>query len=910
MKYNSAQLASNKSKLKSTDKPHTEDNQTHSKTHYISLMQSGLKTLSIIEPYFAYPGLEVLKQLSRHLKQEEYKTLHRTINELNRMIMSDDFKQIKSELKEDSQTKKNKPRYFETLFVENLSINEEQEFKEKFLSIRSSKDDFIYQLVVAKSFQDALIALLFNPNIQACVIRYGISYPSKNINSVIKPFIDTIQQFHYPNESEQNLGVILGSVIKKIRPELDIYYVTDTPVIHLSDDVLQFFNRIFYRMEDLQELHLSIIQGIKVRYETPFYTALKDYSQKPTGVFHAMPVSRGNSVFKSNWIDDFGEFYGRNLFLAETSSTTGGLDSLLQPTGPLKKALRLAAKAFNSRHTFFATNGTSTSNKIVLQALIEPDDIVLIDRDCHKSHHYGMVLSGANVVYLDSYPVQEYSMYGAVPLTTIKKRLDDIKKAGRLDKVKMLLLTNCTFDGVVYNIERIMEEVLAIKPDMVFLWDEAWFAFAAFTPAYRQRTAMFVANKLAEKYKTEAYKKEYKNKFAAYQKSGSTEPFALPDPDKVSIRVYATQSTHKTLSSFRQGSMIHIWDEDYERKTEDSFHEVYMTHTSTSANYQILASLDVGRRQVSFEGYELVEKSIEMAMLLRAKINDHPDLKKYFDVLTIKDFIPNEYRQTGQNEYYNKKEGWRRLENAWANDEFVLDPTKINLFIGKTGMDGDTFKNKYLMDLFNIQINKTSRNTVLFMTNIGTTRSSVSYLLSVLLKISKQLDQKMHSLNKAEKTIADNNIYSLTNETPPLPHFSYYHDAFKALPGTPGGKLRDAYFLAYKENVCEYIRLEDCKKVLESGREIVSASFVIPYPPGFPVLVPGQVLNENILTFLLALDVKEIHGFRPELGLRIFTEEALQSQSDKTKHKNLPIPANTAISKNGKSSVQKKIAIN
>ena len=114
--------------------------------------------------------------------------------------------------------------------------------------------------------------------------------------------------------------------------------------------------------------------------------------------------------------------------------------------------------------------------------MVEPGDLVLIDRDCHKSHHYGMVLSGAYPVYLDSYPIEEYSMYGAVPLEHIKEKLLQLKAAGRLDKVKMLLLTNCTFDGLVYNVERVMEEVLAIKPDIIFLWDEAWFAFAGFTP--------------------------------------------------------------------------------------------------------------------------------------------------------------------------------------------------------------------------------------------------------------------------------------------------------------------------------------------------------------------------------------------------------------------------------------------
>ncbi|MDX1472453.1 MAG: aminotransferase class I/II-fold pyridoxal phosphate-dependent enzyme, partial [Flavobacteriaceae bacterium] len=477
---------------------------------------------------------------------------------------------------------------------------------------------------------------------------------------------------------EYELGPLLGEFIRQFRPELDIYYITDTSLTDLKDSTLQQFSRIYYRKEDLQELHLGIIRGVRERFDTPFFSALKEYSQKPTGIFHAMPISRGNSVFKSRWIKDFGEFYGRNMFLAETSSTTGGLDSLLQPTGPLKKAQEMAAHTYGAQRTFFVTNGTSTANKIVLQAIIEPGDLVLIDRDCHKSHHYGMVLSGAYPVYLDSYPIEEYSMYGAVPLKSIKEKLIQLREAGRLDKVKMLLLTNCTFDGLVYNVEKVMEEVLAIKPDMIFLWDEAWFAFAGFTYIFKQRTAMFTAKKLFEKYRSEAYRKEYKNHLK--QLSNGQEP-RLPDPDKVCIRVYATQSTHKTLSSFRQGSMIHIWDEDFRKKTESTFLEAYMTHTSTSPNYQMLASLDVGRRQVEFEGFEMVEKSIEMAMVLRAKITNNPQLNKYFDVLTVKDFIPDEYRETGLGEYYDPASGWNRMEAAWEKDEFMLDPTKITLFI-------------------------------------------------------------------------------------------------------------------------------------------------------------------------------------------------------------------------------------
>ncbi len=857
-----------------------------------SHMLQAIKNLQEVEQYFAFPGVDIMESLTGFIRHDEFQILHNSIKEILRLLVSEDYRQnpdilsfaslLRKKENKATSTIKSKKRYFEVLFVDSISRHDEQVITKKINDVLDPHENFIYQIVYAKSFQDALLALKANPNIQACIVRNEIPYQSKNINEALKPFVTNLLNENHDEYPEYELGIMLGQAIRQLRPEIDIYYITDKPVQNLQDVSLKIFQRIFYRKEDAQELHLSIIRGVKDRYETPFYTALKEYSQQPTGVFHAMPISRGNSIFKSNWIDDFGEFYGRNLFLAETSSTTGGLDSLLQPTGPLKKAQELAAKAFGSKRTYFSTNGTSTSNKIVLQALVEPDNVVLIDRDCHKSHHYGMVLSGAYVTYLDSYPLQKYSMYGAVPLSEIKERLLTLKRAGRLDRVKMLLLTNCTFDGLIYNVERVMEEVLAIKPDIIFLWDEAWFAFAAFSPTYRQRTAMYVADKLFKKYKTEEYKEQYRKHLIDIKERGENELPSLPNPELVKIRVYATQSTHKTLSSLRQGSMIHIYDEEFERKAETSFHEAYMTHTSTSANYQILASLDIGRRQVIFEGYELVEKSVEMAMLLRSKIEEHPKLKKYFKILTIADLIPAQHRQSGLTQYYHPDTGWQPSEEAWRHDEFVLDPTKINLHVGNTGVDGDTFKNKYLMDQFHIQVNKTSRNTVLFMTNIGTTRSSVSYLFSTLLKIAEQIDTQFDSLNQEEDRIMQDKLYSLTEEAPPLPDFSYFHDSFRAVAGIPGGRMREAYFLAYQESKCEYVKLEACSKLIEDGKELVSAAFIIPYPPGFPVLVPGQVMTKEILDFLQVLDVKEIHGYRPDLGLRVFTEAALNRQQSGT----------------------------
>ena len=138
--------------------------------------------------------------------------------------------------------------------------------------------------------------------------------------------------------------------------------------------------RIFYGIEDLMELHLAVIEGVNHRYDTPYFNNLKNYARNPIGTFHALPIARGKSVFKSHWIRDFGHFYGTNIFLAESSATTGGLDSLLEPTGNIKIAHEKAARAFGCQQLFFGTNGTSTSNKIAAQAIVRPGDIVLVDQ--------------------------------------------------------------------------------------------------------------------------------------------------------------------------------------------------------------------------------------------------------------------------------------------------------------------------------------------------------------------------------------------------------------------------------------------------------------------------------------------------------------------------------------------------
>ena len=480
-------------------------------------------------------------------------------------------------------------------------------------------------------------------------------------------------------------------------------------------------------------------------------------------------------------------------------------------------------------------------------------------------------------------------MYGAVPLREIKQRLLELKRAGKLHRVRMLLLTNCTFDGIVYNVERVMEECLAIKPDLVFLWDEAWFAFARFTPTYRQRTGMDAAQVLRARYRSEEYRAEYARHvqdIAGLTDEELLDRRLLPDPEKVRVRVYTTQSTHKTLTSLRQGSMIHVYDQDFRGEVEQAFREAYMTHTSTSPNYQIIASLDVGRRQVELEGFELVQKQIEAAMAMRKAIDSHPLLKKYFTVLTVRDMIPARFRTSGIESYWDAERGWSDSWDAWATDEFALDATRLTLAVGRTGYDGDTFKNDVLMDQHGIQINKTSRNTVLFMTNIGTTRSSVAYLIEVLVKIARKLDADREDSSPMETKAFERRVASLTLELPPLPDFSRFHAAFQPADGTGEGDIRSAYFLAYDESKCEYFPLEDgsMEAAMAAGRDLVSTSFIIPYPPGFPILVPGQVISREILSFMRALDVKEIHGYRAELGMRVFSEAAAVAPPNRSRH--------------------------
>ena len=393
---------------------------------------------------------------------------------------------------------------------------------------------------------------------------------------------------------------------------------------------------------------------------------------------------------------------------------------------------------------------------------------------------------------------------------------------------------------------------------------------------------MTAARNLRDKLCDENYKRQFEATLEADAKRLLSDDELMnrrlmPDPAKARVRVYATQSTHKTLTSLRQGSMIHIFDQDFTQKVAEPFHEAYMAHTSTSPNYQILASLDLGRRQVALEGVELVQRQIENAMQLRDAIDNHPLLSKYMACLRTSDLIPDEFRPSHNAQPL--RSGLRNMMAVWDTDEFVLDPSRITLSIGRTGYDGDTFKREQLMDWHGVQINKTSRNTVLFMTNIGTTRSSVAFLVEVLVKIAGELDERISEMGLGERSRFEQRVRRLTASSTSQPDFSGFHEVFRDHAGaepTPEGDVRRAFYLSYNDANCAYLTNDEIFGRLDAGIDVVSATFVTPYPPGFPVLVPGQVSSREILTFIRDLDTPEIHSYQPDFGYRVYTEKAIE----------------------------------
>ncbi len=303
--------------------------------------------------------------------------------------------------------------------------------------------------------------------------------------------------------------------ITRFRPEIDVYILIAQEQEDEVVDTLfaEAVDGYFYREErDYRGMYRILNAQIQERSRTPFYDQLKNYVWMAKDSWHTPGHSSGESLRSSPWISDFYEFMGEHIFDADLSVSVPALDSLMEPRGVIAEAQAMAAKAFGARRTFFATNGTSTANKVIFQTLLAPGEKLLLDRNCHKSVHHGVVLSGAHPIYLNSSVNRKYSLYGPVAKKTILEALERHRDA------EAMILTSCTSDGLRYDLAPIVEAAHAKGVKVII--DEAWYGFARFHPAFRPTAIEAGAD-------------------------------------------YATQSTHKVMSAFSQASMIHVNDQGF-----------------------------------------------------------------------------------------------------------------------------------------------------------------------------------------------------------------------------------------------------------------------------------------------------------------------------------------------------------
>jgi arginine decarboxylase len=587
--------------------------------------------------------------------------------------------------------------------------------------------------------QEALQAIEHDGDIQAVVVD------------------DTLYTLNSDRNGSRTLQMSALNLVQNItrfRPELNVYILIaqeqeDEVVDALFTEAVDGY---FYREErDYRGMYRILNAQIQEKARTPFYDQLKNYVLMAKDAWHTPGHSSGDSLRGSPWVSDFHEFIGEHVFDADLSVSVPMLDSLMEPKGVIAEAQNIAANAFGARRTFFATNGTSTANKVIFQTLLAPGEKLLLDRNCHKSVHHGVVLSGAHPIYLDASVNRKYGVYGPVPKSTV------LAAIAKHSDAQALILTSCTYDGLRYDLPPIVEAAHAKGIKVII--DEAWYGFARFHPAFR--------------------------------------PTALDAGAD-----YATQSTHKVLSAFSQASMIHVNDPGF---NEHLFRENFNMHTSTSPQYTMIASLDVARKQAVMEGYKLLSRTLALAKEVRAQINS----TEVFRVLELEDLLPDEVR----------------------HDKILLDPTKVTVDISRCGYTVEELQQE-LFDRYNIQVEKSTFNTLTLLLTVGTTRSKVSRLYDALMRIARE--------GRTQRRLY---------QTPNLPAFS----RLRYLP-------RDAFYCGGE--LMPLIDEKDHVNRALNGR--VSADQIVPYPPGIPVLVPGQVMSTEIMQFLLGLlraqRRTELHG--------------------------------------------------
>ncbi|MBA4381003.1 MAG: lysine decarboxylase [Sideroxydans sp.] len=669
-------------------------------------------------------------------------------------------------------------------------------------------------------------------------------------------FVLSIDDEEFGAGSDEETEVALRTLrafVEEIRyknSDIPIYLYGETRTSrHIPNDILRELHGFIHMHEDTPEfVARHIIREAKSYMDSlapPFFRALVDYAQDGSYSWHCPGHSGGVAFLKSPVGRMFHQFFGENMLRADVCNAVDELGQLLDHTGPVAASERNAARIFNADHLYFVTNGTSTSNKIVWHSTVAPDDIVVVDRNCHKSILHAIMMTGAVPVFLR--PTRNnFGIIGPIPLSEfqpeeIQRKIDAnpfIKDKSR--KPRVLTITQSTYDGVLYNVET-LKNLLDGKIDTLH-FDEAWLPHAAFHDFYKDMHAI-----------------------------GKDRPRA-----KESM-IFATQSTHKLLAGLSQASQILVRDSETRKLDRDCFNEAYLMHTSTSPQYAIIASCDVAAAMMEPPGgTALVEESIAEALDFRRamrKVDEEWGADWWFKVWGP-DYLSEDGMADREDWVLRADDRWHGFGNL-AEGFNMLDPIKATVVTPGLDVDGDfadsgipaSIVTKYLSE-HGVVVEKCGLYSFFIMFTIGITKGRWNSMVTELQQFKDDYDKNQPLWRVLPEFIAKNPRYEKiglrdlcdqihgiykANDVAKLTTEMYLSDMIPAM------KPSDA-FAKMAHGEIERVAIDDLE-----GR--VTAVLLTPYPPGIPLLIPGERFNKTIMDYLkFARDFnKKFPGFETDI---------------------------------------------
>lgn len=637
----------------------------------------------------------------------------------------------------------------------------------------------------------------------------------------------------------KNLRAFVGE-LRFRNAEIPIYIYGETRTSrHIPNDVLRELHGFIHMFEDTPEfVARHILREVKSYMDSlapPFFRALLDYAQDGSYSWHCPGHSGGVAFLKSPVGQMFHQFFGENMLRADVCNAVDELGQLLDHTGPVAASERNAARIFNADHCFFVTNGTSTSNKIVWHSSVAPGDIVVVDRNCHKSVLHSIIMTGAIPVFL--MPTRNHlGIIGPIPLEefkpeNIRKKIEanpfarEALKNGNA-KPRILTITQSTYDGVLYNVEMI-KDVLGSEIDTLH-FDEAWIPHAAFHDFYKDMHAI-----------------------------GKDRP-RPQDP-----LIFSTQSTHKVLAGLSQASQVLVQESETRKLDRDMFNEAYLMHTSTSPQYAIIASLDVSAAMMEPPGgTALVEESIIEALDFRRAMHkvseEFGDKDWWFQVWGPEDVTSDSHGMANRSEWgLDPQDEWHGFDGL-VDGFNMLDPIKATVVTPGLNIKGEFDKRgipasivtKYLAE-HGVIVEKTGLYSFFIMFTIGITKGRWNTLLTALQQFKDDVDKNQPLWRVLPEFCAKHPRYERVGLADLCQQL---HDIYKA---NDIARLTTEMYLSNMEPAMKPADAFSCLAHRKTERvpidELegrITTSLLTPYPPGIPLLIPGERFNKTIIRYL------------------------------------------------------------